>query len=382
MLSPASLHYTMPSPLQADHFWNDVTNLDGLALARPGTEPLLELSDTAHPAWSLGPRPPLVVAEDSSLDCSRAEDSLLPGSLPVAEEEDSLETDPINGLIEIFNQEMEAATGRGGTAASPALSTGNGICVVAGRPESNAARTGSPTPRGDAQEWPGMSTASSRDSGRTVLTDSGSLTVAEGGLTQAEAWKARKEWARQPEWARLRVTQEKLVQPVQDQARLQSLRRRQPEGSENPLGLSPSGVSGSDPRSSWITLEEEEVLGSGEEELDRELGEGETSSDDEEIVTTRVVRRRLIVKGEEAKNIPGESVREEQFTDEDGNLVTKKIVRKVVRRVTPAEGKEETVEILHQEPASSENQPDNLAKYGVFVRDSTSRKGSARTTQP
>ncbi|XP_043537469.1 ankyrin-1-like isoform X3 [Chiloscyllium plagiosum] len=343
MLSPASLHYTMPSPLQADHFWNDVTNLDGLALARPGTEPLLELSDTAHPAWSLGPRPPLVVAEDSSLDCSRAEDSLLPGSLPVAEEEDSLETDPINGLIEIFNQEMEAATGRGGTAASPALSTGNGICVVAGRPESNAARTGSPTPRGDAQEWPGMSTASSRDSGRTVLTDSGSLTVAEGGLTQAEAWKARKEWARQPEWARLRVTQEKLVQPVQDQARLQSLRRRQPEGSENPLGLSPSGVSGSDPRSSWITLEEEEVLGSGEE-------------------------------GEEAKNIPGESVREEQFTDEDGNLVTKKIVRKVVRRVTPAEGKEETVEILHQEPASSENQPDNLAKYGVFVRDSTSRK--------
>ncbi|XP_072410475.1 LOW QUALITY PROTEIN: ankyrin-1a [Chiloscyllium punctatum] len=110
------------------------------------------------------------------------------------------------------------------------------------------------------------------------------------------------------------------------------------------------------------------------QELDRELGEGETSSDDEEIVTTRVVRRRLIVKGEEAKNIPGESVREEQFTDEDGNLVTKKIVRKVVRRVTPAEGKEETVEILHQEPAASENQPDNLAKYGVFVRDSTSRK--------
>lgn len=30
-------------------------------------------------------------------------------------------------------------------------------------------------------------------------------------------------------------------------------------------------------------------------------------------------------QGEEAKNIPGESVTEEQFTDEDGNLVTRKV---------------------------------------------------------
>ncbi|XP_040461287.1 ankyrin-3 isoform X10 [Falco naumanni] len=38
-------------------------------------------------------------------------------------------------------------------------------------------------------------------------------------------------------------------------------------------------------------------------------------------------------KGEEAKNIPGESVTEEQFTDEEGNIITRKITRKVVRRV-------------------------------------------------
>lgn len=30
-------------------------------------------------------------------------------------------------------------------------------------------------------------------------------------------------------------------------------------------------------------------------------------------------------QGEEARNIPGESVMEEQFTDEDGNLVTRKV---------------------------------------------------------
>ncbi|KAK1794109.1 hypothetical protein P4O66_010719 [Electrophorus voltai] len=39
------------------------------------------------------------------------------------------------------------------------------------------------------------------------------------------------------------------------------------------------------------------------------------------------------VEGDQAKNIPGESVTKEQFTDEDGNVVTRKVIRKVVRRV-------------------------------------------------
>nr|XP_046232773.1 ankyrin-3-like isoform X6 [Scatophagus argus] len=63
----------------------------------------------------------------------------------------------------------------------------------------------------------------------------------------------------------------------------------------------------------------------------------ESGSDEETTVTTRVYRRRVILKGEEAKNIPGESVMEEQFTDEDGNLVTRKVIRKVVRRVVNTE---------------------------------------------
>ncbi|XP_061082347.1 ankyrin-3 isoform X16 [Conger conger] len=62
----------------------------------------------------------------------------------------------------------------------------------------------------------------------------------------------------------------------------------------------------------------------------------ESSSDEERTITTRVFRRRVILKGEQAKNIPGESVTEEQFTDEDGNIITRKIIRKVIRRmVTP-----------------------------------------------
>ncbi|XP_071319830.1 ankyrin-3 isoform X15 [Trachinotus anak] len=68
----------------------------------------------------------------------------------------------------------------------------------------------------------------------------------------------------------------------------------------------------------------------------------ESGSDEETTVTTRVYRRRVILKGEDAKNIPGESVTEEQFTDEDGNLVTRKVIRKVVRRVVSSEERRES----------------------------------------
>ncbi|XP_068114580.1 ankyrin-3 isoform X29 [Hyperolius riggenbachi] len=61
--------------------------------------------------------------------------------------------------------------------------------------------------------------------------------------------------------------------------------------------------------------------------------ESDSSSDEERRITTKVTRRRIIYKGEEAKNIPGESVTEEQYTDEEGNIITKKVTRKVVRRV-------------------------------------------------
>ncbi|XP_029887011.1 ankyrin-3 isoform X38 [Aquila chrysaetos chrysaetos] len=103
----------------------------------------------------------------------------------------------------------------------------------------------------------------------------------------------------------------------------------------------------SKPRTS-IQEEEGAVMSEQKEysDSDSEI-ESDSSSDEEQRITTRVYRRRLILKGEEAKNIPGESVTEEQFTDEEGNVITRKVImnyitalslciqitRKVVRRV-------------------------------------------------
>nr|KAF6322002.1 hypothetical protein mPipKuh1_000673 [Pipistrellus kuhlii] len=90
-----------------------------------------------------------------------------------------------------------------------------------------------------------------------------------------------------------------------------------------------------------LNLHEEEGS-SGSEPKDLYNSESDSSSEEERRVTTRVIRRRLIIKGEEAKHIPGESVTEEHFTDEEGNLVTRKITRKVIRRmVIPQERKQD-----------------------------------------
>ncbi|XP_017897468.1 PREDICTED: ankyrin-1 isoform X4 [Capra hircus] len=58
------------------------------------------------------------------------------------------------------------------------------------------------------------------------------------------------------------------------------------------------------------------------------------------------------LQGNELQNIPGEQVTEEHFTDEQGNVVTKKIVRKVVRQIDPsgADDTQELEEVISRGP--------------------------------
>nr|XP_027791309.1 ankyrin-2 isoform X10 [Marmota flaviventris] len=61
-----------------------------------------------------------------------------------------------------------------------------------------------------------------------------------------------------------------------------------------------------------------------DKELTEELGELEASSDEEAMVTTRVVRRRVIIQGDDMPDIPPETVTEEEYIDEHGHTVVKK----------------------------------------------------------
>ncbi|XP_035982763.1 ankyrin-3 isoform X4 [Fundulus heteroclitus] len=84
----------------------------------------------------------------------------------------------------------------------------------------------------------------------------------------------------------------------------------------------------------------------------------DSGSEEEQTVTTRIYRRRLILKGEEAKNIPGESMTEEHYMDQDGNLISRKVIRKVIRRVsTPTpenQGGDRWHSDLHYSPTQQE----------------------------
>ncbi|XP_062320233.1 ankyrin-3 isoform X6 [Osmerus eperlanus] len=99
----------------------------------------------------------------------------------------------------------------------------------------------------------------------------------------------------------------------------------------------------------------------------------ESGSDEEQIITTRVFRRRVILKGEQAMHVPGESMTEEQYTDDDGNLITRKVIRKVIRRAatpTPEDQGGEWGRRGHGEPWAAPSFQEEESEPGEGARSS------------
>ncbi|XP_042368569.1 ankyrin-2b isoform X2 [Plectropomus leopardus] len=97
--------------------------------------------------------------------------------------------------------------------------------------------------------------------------------------------------------------------------------------------------------------------GSLKQEIAEELGMLSSDSSEEEVLTTRVVRRRVIIQADTLPDIPAQTVTEEKYTDEHGHMVVKKITRKVIRKYVSADGmetQEVTVEGSHQESVQIE----------------------------
>ncbi|XP_044802055.2 ankyrin-2 isoform X30 [Bubalus bubalis] len=90
-----------------------------------------------------------------------------------------------------------------------------------------------------------------------------------------------------------------------------------------------------------------------QKELTEELGELEASSDEEAMVTTRVVRRRVIIQGDDMPDIPPETVTEEEYIDEHGHTVVKKVTRKIIRRFISSDGTEKEEITMQGTPQDS-----------------------------
>ncbi|MBN3292123.1 ANK1 protein, partial [Polypterus senegalus] len=389
------MQYSLPSPLGADPYWQEVSSLECAPIATTEEDTLMEMSDV-H-VWPSGASPSLVVVEDSSLECSNAEDSdatlegrAISSSLDLVEDE-VVDLDlASNGLdqgqrSEVRRLEQEDKLQElSEQATATELSTEDGLSLISGQQQRVYARL---------SNSPILSRVPERN-GERSLDKSGMGSFLSYIQDQSVAsWQAVPEsshsWS-QPHLTETsmlggqtvdsghpRVSQESLLQSVRDMGHSEILHGHYfgPQSFEKGLGFQHRD----DEFRTWMSTAEDRLRGTFQyihRELDQELGEGEEVADDEEAVTTRVVRRRVILKGDEVEDIPEEQVSEEQFTDEHGNIVTKKIVRKVVRTVKTSnepEEKEVSIEGALQEPAELEAEAEQLMNYAILRRDNSNK---------
>nr|XP_048312316.1 ankyrin-1 isoform X14 [Myodes glareolus] len=299
LLSPASLHYALPSPLCADQYWNEVAVIDAIPLAATEHDTMLEMSDMQ--VWSAGLTPSLVTAEDSSLECSKAEDSdatqewKLEGALSEEPqgpelgsqelvEDDTVDSDATNGLADLLGQEEGQRSEKKRQEVSGAeQDTETEVSLVSGQQRVHARITDSP-------------------SVRQVLDRSQARTL---------DWDKQGSTAPHPQEAAQTSWQEEVTQgPHSIQRKITTIQ-----------GLEPGALQ------EYEQVSIREHVQRGPPETDSPQAAKEPSLWASESTFSRKVQ------GDEIQNIPGEQVTEEQFTDEQGNIVTKKIIRKVVRQV-------------------------------------------------
>ncbi|XP_069733469.1 ankyrin-1 isoform X6 [Phaenicophaeus curvirostris] len=355
LLSPASLHYALPSPLRADQYWNEVAIMDAIPMAATEQDALMEMSDIQ--VWSSGLTPSLVTAEDSSLECSKAEDSdatsegRFPGQLLADAhgpdhmgsmdlvEDDTVDSDAMNGLIDLLEQEERQRPERKMPAGDRQPGTGeqdreSEVSFVSAQQKVQARITASPTVSHITEK----STDRLRD-----WNAEGSFISCLQDLT-AGSW--------QEGVTRKLLPAHTMASGAQGQEQEQVL--------VQPVEL--MRVSSAED-SNW---QPQHPAGGWQEEADS----------------------RFFGQGNEVLHLPGEQVTEEQFTDDQGNIITKKVIRKVVRHLGPGdtgdrhEQEELILEGSLQEPRDLEVEDDHFMKYSILHRDGLGPKEEVRVRVP
>lgn len=73
LVSPASVQHSLTSPTGLEPYWQEVSSMESAPIATTEEDTLMEMSEVQ--VWPSGKSPCLVAVEDSSLECSNAEDS-------------------------------------------------------------------------------------------------------------------------------------------------------------------------------------------------------------------------------------------------------------------------------------------------------------------
>ncbi|XP_059346630.1 ankyrin-1 isoform X2 [Ammospiza nelsoni] len=356
LLSPASLHYTLPSPLRADQYWNEVAIMDAIPMAATEQDALMEMSDMQ--VWSSGLTPSLVTAEDSSLECSKAEDSdatsegRFPGQLLADAhgpdhmgsmdlvEDDTVDSDAMNGLIDLLEQEE-------GQRPEGKMPSG----------DHHQAGTGEQDPESE------VSFVSVQEKVQTrILTSPTFSHDVEKSADRLRDWNA--------EGSFISCLQDLTAGSWQEGVTRRLL----------PTHSTASGAQGQ--QQGQVLVAPTELLRVSSAEDSEWQPQHPTGGWQEEP------QSRFFGQGNEALHLPGEQVTEEQFTDDQGNIITKKIIRKVVRQLGPGDvgDRQEQEELILegslQEHPDLEADEDHFMKYSILHRDGLGAKEEVRVRVP
>ncbi|XP_038345124.1 ankyrin-3 isoform X14 [Canis lupus familiaris] len=345
--TPTGLHYTPPTPCQQDDYFSDISSIES-PLRTPS-----RLSDGLVPSQGnvehSADGPPVVTAEDTSLEDSKLEDSM-----PLTEMPDAVDVDESQLENVCLSWQNETSSGNLESPAQARRITGGLLerlddspdqcrdsitSYLKGEPGKFEANGSHPevTPETKTKSY---FPESQNDVGKQSAKETLKPKIHASGRVEEPASSLAVYQKALEETSKFVIEEPKPCVPVS----MKKMSRTPPADGKPRLNLhEEEGSSGS----------EQKVKSPGSALTrmtaccykDLKDSESDSSSEEERRVTTRVIRRRLIIKGEEAKSIPGESVTEEQFTDEEGNLITRKITRKVIRRIAiPQERKHDDMQ--------------------------------------
>ncbi|KAI5627383.1 ankyrin-3 isoform X23, partial [Silurus asotus] len=311
--SPSVFSYEPPTPLRHDDFFSEDGSLDspGKTLVRPNE---LSLATTSRDALSSGAAPPTVVAEDTSIG-GRGSYSREGGST-----EDDLEvpgSDEASKHPEVF---MEFAVQEQEVPPSGAH----------GAKESGRSGFEEEEEEAMAQEKPkSLFKGTNLEEGSE---NEISKEKVQADLSQMEQAEKEMSWISGLQEGLSSLSQEVAASVLHAETQMQQDRSQKPTSTPSVLQAERQNGDHTELQAQASSLHEpqepprlwanQNILNCFQQGAHKD---NDSSSDEEHTVTTRVYRRRVILKGDQAKNIPGESVTEEQFTDEEGNIVTRKV---------------------------------------------------------
>uniref|UniRef100_A0A673BQC8 Ankyrin 1, erythrocytic a n=1 Tax=Sphaeramia orbicularis TaxID=375764 RepID=A0A673BQC8_9TELE len=351
LLSPASMQYSLPSPLGAEPYWQEVSSLDCAPIATTEEDTLMEMSDVQ--VWPSGNSPSLVPVEDSSLECSNADDS--------------------EGLLGL-------PYGSLGRPASQASAASGGGGVLSGSIE---------LPEDDSEMGvDSLSTATPASLGGTIAgMNLNGLNNGQGSEASSEASALTNTTGGDGEGLSLVAGQQRVYARLSESPGLSCVADRNGDRSGNGGNgggggsflsylqeqTGPGWIPVTDPTQAWVGTQPkprqamDTMMSSVRNAMD-----GDQSHVSQEALLQ--VQMYFCLQGDDAEDLPGEQVSEEHFTDEHGNIVTKKIVRKVVRRGKGSgeEGVQEvSVEGSLQDANELELDAEQFMSYAILGRDSS-----------